>query len=80
MPRVYLSENDRLCARLASWVYGEIKIQGISQSAMAAEMGISQPAFHKKLKTHSFSFTDFLTIVRMLDPDEKEIERLLGRR
>ncbi len=79
MPRVYLSENERLCARLSSWIYGEIKIRGISQKVMATELGISQPAFYKKLKTHSFSYTDFLTIVRVLDPDESELIRLLGR-
>ena len=80
MPRVYLSENERLCARLSSWVYGEMKCRGISQEAMAAEIGISRQAFSKKLKMHSFSFTDFLAIVRVLDPDERETARLLGRK
>lgn len=79
MPRVYLSENDRLTARLSSWIYGEMKTQGISQRVMAQEMQISQQALSKKLKTRSFSFTDFLAVVRVLKPDEKELSRLLGR-
>jgi len=78
MPKVYLSENDRLSERLVSWVYGEMKIKKISQRQMADEMEISQQAFSQKLKNHSFSFTDFLTIVRVLKPDTQEIERLLG--
>jgi len=79
MPRVYLSENDRLSERLVSWLYGEMKAQGIPQRIMAEEMQISQPAFAKKLKNRSFTFTDFLTIVRVLKPDAKELDRLLGR-
>ena len=79
MPKVYLSENQRLSSRLASWVYGEMKLQRISQSAMAKEMDISQQALSLKLKNRSFSFTDFLTIVRVLQPDSKELDHLLGR-
>ena len=80
MPKIYLSENERLSARLARWIYGEMKAQGISQKVMADELEISQQAFSRKLKTNSFSFTDFLGIVRVLDPDEKELARLVGRR
>lgn len=80
MPKVYVSENERLSARLASWVYGELKIKGLSHRAMAKEMGISQQALSQKLKSQSFSYTDFITFIRVLDPDDKEIHRLLGRR
>lgn len=79
MPKVFFSENQRLCNRLASWVYGEMKSQGIKQQEMAEAMGISQQAFSMKLKKHNFTFADFLVIVRVLNPDEKEITRLLGR-
>lgn len=79
MPRVYLSENDRLCAKLSSWIYGEMKCQGISQKKLAEELEITQQALSKKLRSHSFSFTDFLTIIRVLEPDEKDLARLLGR-
>lgn len=79
MPRVYLSDNDRLTERLVSWTYGEMKCRKISQKTMASEMGISQAALSQKLKNRSISFADFLTIVRMLEPDAKELDRLLGR-
>lgn len=80
MPRVYLSENERLSAQLSSWVYGEMKCRGISQKQMADEMGICQQALSRKLKSHSISFTDFLVFVKVLEPDEREIARLLNRR
>ena len=79
MPKVYLSENQRMSERLTAWVYGQLKVQRISQRVMAEEMEITQQAFSQKLKHHSFSFTDFLAIVRILKPDAQELDRLLGR-
>jgi transcriptional regulator with XRE-family HTH domain len=79
MPRVYLSEKDRLSARLSSWVYGEMKVKKIPQRELADAMGVSQQALSRKLKSRSFSFADFLAIVKVLEPDEKELNRLVGR-
>lgn len=79
MPRVHLNENDRLSDRLVSWTYGEMKCRKISQRTMADEMGITQAALSQKLKNRSITFKDFLVIVRMLEPDAKELDRLLGR-
>lgn len=80
MPKVFLNENERLCQRLSSWVYGELKCRGITQRSMAEEMEISQQALSQKLKANSFTFTDFLAFIRVLEPDERELDRLLGRR
>ena len=79
MPRVYLDENRRLSVRLVAWIYGELKVQKISQRAIASELGISQSAFAQKLKNYNFTFLDFLTIIRVLNPDQNELNRLLGR-
>lgn len=79
MPRVYLSENERLSERLSAWVYGQMKVKKIPQRIMAEEMEISQPALAQKLKNRSFTYSDFLTFVRVLEPDTKDLERLLGR-
>ena len=79
MPKVYLNENQRLSARLSSWVYGEMKIQKIPQRVMAEEMGVTQAAFSQKLRGCNFSFDNFLTLVRVLKPETKDLERLLGR-
>lgn len=79
MPRVYLSENEKLSERLSAWVYGQMKVKKIPQRIMAEEMEISQPALAQKLKNRSFTYSDFLTFVRVLEPDTKELDRLLGR-
>ena len=78
MPRVYLSETERLTERFTAWVYGQMKVRKISQRVLASEMDISQPALTKKLKNRSFSFIDFLNIVRVLEPDSEELIRLIN--
>lgn len=80
MPKVFLSEKERLSARLASWAYGQMKLKGISQRMLAKELQITQQALSYKLKMHQFSFTDFITIVDVLDPDPGELAWLVGRK
>ena len=79
MPRVFLNEQEKLNSRLASWVYGEMKVQGITQRDLARERGISQPAISKKLMSKSFDFDDFTCFVRVFKPDTAEVMRLIGK-
>lgn len=80
MPRVYMSESKRLSARLASWMYGQMKLKHISQRMLAEELQITQQALSYKLKMHQFSFADFVTIVSVLEPDPSELAWLVGRK
>lgn len=80
MPKIYLSEKDRLSDRFTSWVYGQMKLKGISQRMLAEELQITQPALSYKLKVQQFSFSDFVTIVNVLDPDPSELAWLVGRK
>lgn len=77
MSKVYISENRFLCSKLSAWVIGEMKIQKITQSQMADQMGISQQALSRKLNEYTFSFDDFLDFVKILKPHEDEIVRLV---
>lgn len=78
MPMVYLTLEDRLDSRLATYVYGELKVRRIPQEKLAREMGISQSALSQKLRKKKFSFNDFIRIVHFFNPDEKELDRLVG--
>lgn len=78
MPKVYLSEQERLNTRLAAWVYGQIKIQGISQTKIAKERGVSKQAISQKLRTKSFDFEDLCCFVRLFEPETDELRQLLG--
>ena len=77
MPRVYLNDNDRMSARLAKWVYGELKARRMSQGTLAKEMDISQQALSLKLRKRQFSYTDFLTLVRVFEPSADELAWLV---
>lgn len=79
MPKIFLSETDKLNNRLTSWIYGEMKNQGMSQSELAKEMGISQQLLSYRLKHKLISFEDFVTIVKTFQPEDDDLLRLLGR-
>jgi transcriptional regulator with XRE-family HTH domain len=78
MPKVYLSENERLNARIAAWVYGQMGLHKITQRKLADEMGITQQAICQKLQKQSFDVTDFACFVRIFKPESEELMRLLG--
>ena len=80
MPKVYLSENDRLKDRLATWVYGQMRLKNISQRVLAEELHITQQGLSYKLKNKQLSYTDFVTFVSVFEPDHDELAWLVGRR
>lgn len=77
MPKVYITTTERRNAKLAAWIYGEMKVQRITQSAVAAKLGISQPSFNRKLRNHNFDFEDFTALVELFNPEDGEIARLV---
>ena len=80
MPKVFISEKDKLNNRLASWVYGQMKTKGITQKQLAGELQMSQQALSYKLKVRQFSYTDFITIVDVFAPDLDVLAWLTGRK
>lgn len=73
MPRVYLTKQEQMNNRLVAMIYGTMKVKRISQKKMADEMGISQPAFGKKLKKAQFTFADLVTVFKVLETPDNEI-------
>ena len=80
MPKVFISEKDKLNNRLASWVYGQMTTKGITQKQLAGELQMSQQALSYKLKVRQFSYTDFITIVDVFAPDLDVLAWLTGRK
>ena len=78
MPKVYLTEKDRLCGRLARWVYGEMKVRKITQRYIAEKMNISHQALSQKLRKESFDYTDFVFFVKEFQPTDKELREIIG--
>ena len=77
MPRTYLTKQEQLNSRLSRWVYGELRVRQMSQAELAREMQISQQALSMKLKIARFTFDDLCTFIRVFEPSEDEIERLV---
>lgn len=78
MPKVYLTESDRSCARLARWVYGEMKVRRLTLTSIAKKMNISHQALSKKLRNESFDYKDFVFFVKEFQPDDKELQQIIG--
>lgn len=78
MAKVYLSERERICAKLASWVYGQMRVCKVTQAELAERLGISQQAVSRKLKTCQFTYDDFLTFVKMFNPSQNDLLWLIS--
>ena len=78
MPKVYLSESDRMCHRLATWVEGEKKIRKLTDTDLAKDHGISQSAMSRKLRVESFDYKDFVFFVQKFKPDTDTLRYIVG--
>lgn len=80
MPRVYLTKQEKLNEKLATLIYGTMKVKHITQTQMAGFLGISQQAFSKKLKTVQFTFSDLVTIFEVLELPDEDILAVMRER
>ena len=78
MPKVYLTEADRLREKLAAYVYGQMKVHRVSQRTLAKKRGISHQALSQKLLRRSFDYEDFVFFVQEFEPSQKELLELVG--
>ena len=74
MPRVFLNELDRSNHKLAVWVRG----QGVSDSKLANEHGISQQAMSRKLRLETFDFKDFVFFAKKFQMDKETFDYIIG--
>lgn len=73
MPKVFITKQQLLNNRLITLIYGKMKVKGFTQRYMAERLGISQPAFARKLKNCQFTYADLTTIFETLDMQDEEI-------
>ena len=78
MPKVFLSEEDRACQRLAAWAQGEKDIRKLTDADLGKEHGITQEAMSRKLRLKRFSFKDFVFFVQMFGADYETLRYILG--
>lgn len=78
MPRVYITEMDRIRAKFAAWIYGEMKVRRISQRTLAEKRGISHQALSQKLRKRQFDYEDFVFFIKEFEPCDKSLRELSG--
>ena len=79
MPKSYITIQEKMNNELAMLIYGSMKVNGISQRKLAAEMGISQPGVCDKLKRKSFTYEDLVTIFDVCGISDEQILRVMRK-
>lgn len=78
MPKVYLSREMKLQEELAVWICGQMKVNRVSQTKVARELGITQQGLCKKIKKRTFTYDDILFFFAKFHPDSETVMRLMG--
>ena len=85
MPRVVVNKKKYKLADLQNWITGQIHAQGLKQSQVAYELGISQQALSERLKPpknkrkdkDSFSYGDLLVLFKLFNTPAEEVVKLM---
>lgn len=77
MPRIKELNAEYMAHDIGSNIVGLMFRKGISQTALAKELGITQGGLHYKLFNNSFTYKDLLIIFRQLELTDEEIVRLM---
>lgn len=73
MPRIKSRRKIYKSKDLGSWVAGKMREKHLTQKIMADELGISQPAYGKKLEKSQFTYFDLITIFEKLEISDDDI-------
>lgn len=82
MPRVDLKKKEYKIKDIKGWVVKEMKLNGLRQEDVAAELGIKQSAMSQRIAmpkkgkppSDSFSYGDMLTLFKLFNtPDEERL-------
>ena len=79
MPKVFLSEEDRICHRMVSWAQGEKKRNSVTDADLAEKNGISRQAWSRKFRLETLDFKDFVFLVQTFKPDDETLRYIVGR-
>ena len=77
MPRVHINKKKYMISDFRVWVIGKMNVLGKSQADMGNLLGISQPAFGKRLKESNFDYSQIITIFKELQATDEEIVKFM---
>ncbi len=77
MPRVAINKKKYLKTDLREWMTGRMNTLGKNQAYMGEALGISQPAFGKRLHEANFTNDQLYIIFKELEATDDNIVRLM---
>lgn len=77
MPRIRDYKRKYKLSDLSKFIIGEMAGMELTQTDMADALKITQQAFSKKLKNNQFTYSDLLTIFKVLQTTDKKIVELM---
>lgn len=77
MPKVHINKKKYMISDFRVWVIGKMNVLGKSQADMGNLLGISQPAFGKRLRTSNFDYSQIITIFKELQATDEEIVKFM---
>ena len=77
MPRIHLKKKEYLKTDLREWMTGRMDTLEKNQAYMGAVLGISQPAFGKRLSKANFTNEQLYIIFKELEATDENIIRLM---
>ena len=73
MPKCFLSKDTKQLNKVFRNIIGERELQGISQTQMGEELGISQQAYSRIEKKKSMNIEQFLEVCKVLNVNPGEM-------
>lgn len=77
MPRVSINKKKYLQIDLREWMVGRMRTLGLTYQDMAELLGISSPAFSKRINAGNFKNTQLYEIFNKLEATDEEILKLM---
>ena len=77
MARAYLARRKYKLSDLSKWLIVSLKEAGMSQAELARQMDIPQQTLNYRISNNQLSYSDLLSIFRILKTDDKTILKLM---
>lgn len=77
MPRVAIKKQEYMVSDLSKWIIVKMYEKKLRQVDVAKIIGISQPAFGKRLKAGEFTYRQLILLLDKLNASDEEILKIM---
>ena len=77
MPRIKSKKTEYLVKDFSHWLEDKARDKKMTQKEVAFLLGMSQQSFSYKLRNNSFTYEDFIKLMEIFKPSEKELIGLI---